>query len=213
MAGLEPYALQPEVRLAADLLETLGIPVTALVDYAEAVRERRARRIALLIRQGAEGSGLTPEQLLARAAEDDLTGDFLEGAATAAAKSRSDEQIAALARVLAVAAAGGDGARADDLHAVLEALTQLGPHEIRALHALEATGPVSRDSYDLPNVKEVITNELDSASLAPVVERRLGDLALVESGAPVGRGGTEWHVVTEFGRRVLTFLATQPTDT
>jgi hypothetical protein len=203
---VERFDWKPERDLAVDLLEKVGIPVGPFVRYAEAVYERRARRVGDVLSEGARLSGRAVEDVLALS-ERDALGDLLTEVVNAASGARSDAHVRALARVLAVAVAGGDDAQVDDLHEVVHVISRLSPLDVRALHALEKTGPQTGDAAiagQLARPFDVIRAELNSMVLASPIEKKLGDLALINPG--IAYDESRVHIVTPFGRRVLAYL-------
>ncbi|MCW2902072.1 MAG: hypothetical protein JWO67_4337 [Streptosporangiaceae bacterium] len=212
---LEPYAWQAEAKLAAALLDKLGVPATPLLEYFEATRERQARRVADTLHQTAQFSGLTPDQVVSRAANDDAVGDLLGDTLRAAAHARATEKIRALARVLAVAMGGGDGTRVDDLHIVVDTLDKLKVLEIRGLHAVGAAGPVGGAQDPIESNWLLIAKELRSEALASPVQKRLTDLTLINPEVDdIPESGAMFLTarVSPLGRRILSFLADQPTE-
>lgn len=212
MSGVDRFDWRPERQLAADLLEKVGIPVGPFAKYAESVRERRAARIGSLLGGAAELASSTPTHLLEVASQYDRIAELLAAACDAAAVSASPGRVRVLSRVLAAAIAGaGDEVAIDDVELVMATVVQLEPVHVRALYALERSGPFPVDdggNYErLPESFDLIAAELGSPTLAAPVERRLLDLALLNPG--VRFDDRHVHLVTPFGRRVLGFLEDQ----
>ncbi|MFE9916625.1 hypothetical protein ACFYPG_15860 [Micromonospora sp. NPDC005553] len=204
MGDLRRFDWKPERELASELLEKIGIPVAPFMRYAEAVVERRARRAGLVLAEASERSGRSQEDILLLA-EDDLFGDLLTETLQAASTARSDAHLHALALVLANAVAGTDGALVDHLHEVVRVLARLSPLDIRALHALEATGPLPSEAiHDTQDPLAVIQREFGSAVLSSPIAKKFDDLALVNRG--IGYDEGQVHIVTPFGREVLGYL-------
>jgi hypothetical protein len=210
--------LRPEVELAADLLDKFGIPASAVVKYAYQRRERQAQRVAAVLTDAASRRGITVEHLMARAEEKEDTSDLLEQVLRASARARSTQHVRALARVLAVAVAGGDGTRLIELPVVVDTLDQLGSIEIRALHALHNVQGRDHPNRRLPGQGpernevwriDVVARALGSPALAPPVNRSLEQLSLVEgiSQEWTPRKMMPLSFLTPFGKRLLEFLS------
>jgi hypothetical protein len=210
--------IRPEVYLAASFLESLGIPAKSALEYMDARAERKARRVAAVLNEGAALSGLTVPELFEASEKSDEASDLLEDVMRAASRARSTEHVRALARVLKVAICGGDPARVDDLRTVVDVLDRLDPVAVRALQALNAVpsftfGPGRIES---PEPRTVLAKALGSDVVTTPVINTLEQLGLMNTGVELRNDGItpsdERTIVTPFGRRVLDFLAAHATD-
>ncbi len=128
-------------KLGASVL--LGKRGDALATYLDERRSHRFQERLSRLQAELEGQGFSGVQLEERLVESDETQELLEAAATVAVRSRYDEKISYLARVLVSALRGSSGASLDTQWLRVKAIEDLESVHVQALSLLSPSGGTS----------------------------------------------------------------------
>jgi len=183
-------------------------------------RRRWRRRQRAVLEQIAEGARMTPDELMAAAAENEEAGDLLIRALQRSVEVSSGDYRADLARV--VSAAFEDEALIEETAYITSLVLQLEPADLRTLRAASRTPSAEvipdMEPHTFPSGIQVTARQVTSrvpasVALTATILERLRSFGLVYEDDPDAHWGQRrfleqdhrlWSV-TELGRRVLRF--------